>query len=155
MRGVSFDFSRKSTGVVFWRDQEPVETRVWRLPDTYLGEQLHKLERALTGVLSGEPVEWVAYETASPTNFHFASLQLAMIGILHKVAYEDDITILGIASATAKKVLTGSGRAKKPEMLAAAQERYPHLLIGTDDEADAIAVGLAFFTKVELTPAAE
>ena len=48
MKGISFDFSRKSTGVVHWHHQEPVRTEVWKLPAGYLGEQLSKLECALT-----------------------------------------------------------------------------------------------------------
>lgn len=152
MNGVSFDFSRKSTGVVRWNEQEPVETTIWSLPNTYLGEQLSELECALTLEVDGKDVHWLAYEHASVTSFGHASIQLAMVGILHKVAYEYDITILGLHPATIKKVLTGSGRAKKPEMVAAARERYPHLDIPNDDVADALAVGLAFFEKVELTP---
>lgn len=152
IRGFSFDFSRKATGVVAWRDQQPVKAKVWELPDDYLGVQLSKLERALTRSIKGYNPDWLAYETASPTNFRFASLQLAMIGSLHRLAYDlGDITIMGIAAASAKKTLTGSGRAKKPEMLAAARALYPHLDIATDDIADAIAVGLTFYQKVELS----
>ena len=73
-----------------------------------------------------------------------------MVGILHKLAYEYDVTIMGVHPSTIKKVLTGNGRAKKPEMVLAARDRYPGLDIHNDDVADAIAVGLAFFTKVEV-----
>lgn len=46
----------------------------------------------------------------------------------------------GYPQKTIKKFATGSGAAKKPEMIAAAKERWPERNVKTDDEADALWV---------------
>ena len=139
---------RGKFGTEFLSDEQ--ERQVLRFVRT-LGLRHPELERALTGLFDAEPLEWVAYEHASVANYRHAQIQLAMVGMLHLFAHKHDVTLLGIYPATAKKVLTGSGKAKKPAMLAAARALHPELNIFTDDEADALAVGLAFFSKVELT----
>jgi len=52
-----------------------------------------------------------------------------------------------IAPTTVKKLLTGSGKAEK-DMVAAALERYiGNHEYATDDESDAVAVGIAWLNS--------
>lgn len=63
-----------------------------------------------------------------------------MSGMLEVVCRDRGVPCSEVANSTAKKRLTGSGRAKKPDMLQAA--RRLGLTIETEDEADALAVWL-------------
>jgi len=63
-----------------------------------------------------------------------------MAGQLEVVCHDRGVPCREVAPATAKKQLTGSGRAKKPQMIIAA--RSLGLKIETEDEADAVAVWL-------------
>lgn len=152
MQGVSLDLGQKSTGIALWHGQELKATLHWEFGAEYMGQDLAQLEHSLTWLAREYELSWVAFEQASVVSYRHAQIQLAMIGIVHLVAHKEGLTIMPIHPSTAKKVLTGSGKAKKGDMVLAAKERYPGFDIHVDDIADAIAVGLAFFTKVELSP---
>lgn len=63
-----------------------------------------------------------------------------MAGMLEVVCRDRGVPCYEVSPATAKKRLTGSGRARKADMLQAA--RRLGLTIETEDEADAVAVWL-------------
>jgi Holliday junction resolvasome RuvABC endonuclease subunit len=143
LRGISFDMSRKSTGFAYWMNDEPKRVGTITLPAGFLGEQLSKWDAAVQGRILG--VNWVAFEDARAVSKQHGMILFGMTGILHKWCWELGIPILGFAQTTVKKALTGSGKAKKDEMLACARERWPDLGVANDDEADALGVGLAFW----------
>lgn len=61
-----------------------------------------------------------------------------MLGIARALAWEAGVSFLPVAPMSAKKAATGSGKAKKEDVLAWACERYGE--VTSDDEADALAV---------------
>jgi Holliday junction resolvasome RuvABC endonuclease subunit len=64
-------------------------------------------------------------------------------------AWTLQVPILSIPISTAKKTLTGNGRADKDAMVTAAKSRFPRFVISSHDIADAIAVGLAALDRIE------
>lgn len=149
--GVSLDMSRKATGVVFWKNYQPILTEIVSLPDGYLGQQLvawqEAVERDIFGMLK-EPPAWVAYEDVRAVSKQHGMIQFGMVGVLMMWAWRLGVPVLPFAQPTVKKALTGKGNAKKPDMVAAAQERWPELKVTSHDVADALGVGLAFLAAV-------
>jgi Holliday junction resolvasome RuvABC endonuclease subunit len=71
----------------------------------------------------------------------------AQKGILHLIAQSLSLDIVGFSPMTVKKVLAGSGKAEKEEMILAAKE-FSKRDIKNHNEADAIGV-LATYLKGE------
>lgn len=139
---MSFDLSRKSTGFAYWMDDEPKRVGTIALPKGYLGQQLSRWDAAVQGRVLG--LHWVAFEDARAVSKQHGMILFGMTGILHKWCWELGVPILGFPQTTVKKALTGYGASKKDDMVRAARERWPHLNVETDDQADALGVGLAF-----------
>jgi Holliday junction resolvasome RuvABC endonuclease subunit len=79
-------------------------------------------------------------------NAHTAIDQAQLIGAIKMLAYSRDIPVFGISNTTAKKALTGSGRADKAEMVAAAQGIAGEIggtKVQREAVADAIGIALA------------
>lgn len=150
-RGVSLDLSRKATGVVYWLGSHPVATDIISLPEGDIGLQLAEFEKSLTRILNKQ-VAWIAYEDPFITAHSYAKQVLGMTGLIELSAHKRRLLTLGVNSGTMKKRLTGNGRAKKPEMVAAAQALYPELEIESHDVADALAAGLVLTDKLEHVP---
>lgn len=147
LRGISFDLSRKSTGFARWLDDKPIEVGTISLPAGFLGEQLAKWDLAVQDKVIG--LHWVAFEDARAVSKQHGMILFGMTGILHKWCWNMGIPILGFAQTTVKKALTGYGKATKDDMVRVAQERWPELNVRTDDQADALGVGLAFWATQE------
>ena len=148
MKGISFDLSRKSTGWAYWTDEEPTRIGTVNLPAGFLGEQLCLWQTEL-GAIFYSDVDWVAFEDARAVSKQHGMILFGMTGMLHALCWTAGVPILGFAQSTVKKALTGSGKADKADMVAAARERWPHLNVQTDDQADALGVGLAFLATQE------
>lgn len=148
MNGLSFDISRKRTGIAYWEGGEAVKLGVIGLPDGELGMQLHLWDGAIEALLDSYQPDYLCFEDARGVNKQHAEVLFGATGILKLHAYRRDIQIVGFAQATVKKALSGKGNATKPMMLAAAQERWPALNVTNDDEADALGVGVAFINLV-------
>ena len=148
VRGLSFDISRKSTGIAYWEGGNAVKVSAIKLPEGSLGMQLHLWDAALKELLHNYRPDYIAYEDARAVSKQHGMILFGMTGILLKYAHERNVHAVGFAQTTVKKALTGYGAAKKPQMLAAAQERWPELGVTSDDEADALGVGLAFIDLV-------
>lgn len=142
LRGISFDLSRKSTGYAYWMGSEPTRIGTISLPAGFLGEQLSKWDIAIQGRVIG--VNWVAFEDARAVSKQHGMILFGMTGILHKWCWDLGVPILGFPQTTVKKALTGYGASKKEDMVRCARERWPRLGVETDDQADALGVGLAF-----------
>lgn len=109
-----------------------------------IGAFLSEFELWLASVLTDAEPEIVIFESPAPAGFNsLASIRktLGLAGLTEMVCFRRNIEVREVAPATVKKALTGSGRAKKPEMMAAARA------FGIDpqfhDEADAFGVWLA------------
>lgn len=95
--------------------------------------------------LRGDELEGIVFERVdfmAPDNGVFAiHMWGALWGVMEGWAAAFDIPTRGLAVATIKKLVTGNGRAKKPEVIAAVQQRWPE--VTDDNEADALAVLIA------------
>lgn len=157
-RGFSFDLGKTNTGIVAWADDHILWVDDVSFQNTTtLGETL-KLFKDLV-ILQTPPAttHWMAYEqrmTAGPRmGLRHLELHYGMVGVLHMRAWALQVPILSIPISTAKKALTGNGRADKDAMVTAAKGRFPRFVIRSHDIADAIAVGLAALDRMELEPA--
>lgn len=75
------------------------------------------------------------------TAMMLAEIRGALIQHIYKLGA---VNVERIAPTEAKKIATGNGRAKKEQVLEAVQARFPSSQVTTFDQADAIALGLAF-----------
>ncbi len=157
IRGVTFDLSKTRTGIACWNNHEPyaVDTLEYGHVDT-LGALVDSFRRDLplwTHYGRGG-VDWLAYERRltglARAGGRHLEIHYAMVGILHERAHHLGVPIFDVATSSAKKALTGNGRASKDDMLAAARTQYPTLRVRYHDEADAIAVGLWVMKHAEL-----
>lgn len=144
IEGLSFDISRKSTGVAYWVNREPWGVLTVELPLADLGEQLDLWEKQLADILKAEP-EWIAFEDARAVNKQHGKILFGMTGILAMHAYRLQVPLFGYSQTHIKKIMTGNGKATKEDMMNSCRERFPELAITTDDHADAVAAGLAFW----------
>jgi len=154
IRGVSLDLGKTRTGIACWRDQQLQWVEVASFASTTtLGETLSTFSNWLA-LWVKENTDWIAYEQRMTGGARLGGrhleLHYGMVGALHLRAWHLGIPILSIPIGTAKKALTGTGRADKDAMLAAARERYPQHDVLEHDVADAIAVGLAALSRIEL-----
>lgn len=147
MRGLSFDLATAS-GVALWEGGNALKAWSYTLPAGELGAKLHAWEAEVVRLLHAHQPDWVAYEDARAVSKQHGEILFAMTGILKLHTHRRNIQTLGFSQATVKKALTGHGAAKKPQMLAAARERWPELEVANDNEADALGVGLAFIALV-------
>lgn len=76
---------------------------------------------------------------------HETQALFKVVGVADLVAWRTCRTeFVEIAPTTVKKLLTGSGKASKEEVAAALQEHWGAYEYATDDESDAVAVGIAW-----------
>lgn len=86
-------------------------------------------------------VEWLAWERVVATSGPFAAGELfGLQAQLVEVAFDLKLQCVTVAPSTLKKFATGNGRAKKPEIVAAAKARWPRTSFETHDQADACFV---------------
>lgn len=124
-------------------------------PDDPHGKRLRKIFDHIEGILESEKIQVVAREKAIPAGgrgYGYVA-QMNTIMILNKVVGISDLAsdhhghrqIFEIAPTTLKKLLTGSGSAKKKEVQAAVQTflATPYKFKNTD-ESDAAAVVIGY-----------
>lgn len=148
--GVSLDLSKSRTGVAVWQDGKLVEVYDKSFSELELHSEifLEFREWAFVGLIERHKPDWIALERARPRNMNHAEIFYGMTAILTLLVARSGKVMHFIHWATAKKVLAGHGKANKPQMLAAAQEQFPDSGIQNHDQADAVAVGLAFMREV-------
>lgn len=142
--GFSFDLSRASSGWARWLGDQPIETGTINLPEGGLGKQGTIFQDAIDSLLYAKKPDWIAYEDARAISKQHGTVLFGLTMVLHMWCYRRGIPIFGYGQTTVKKALTESGRATKTQMVGVAQARWPELAIISDDEADALGVGLAF-----------
>lgn len=146
---LALDLSKKNTGYALFEDGTLAKvgsksfTNYGSERDMFQGFQDWLQHRA-------RGCDDVAYEVAKPRNMSHSAIHFGMIAIV-RLRFADH-HVHGVTWSTAKKVLTGNGHASKDDMLSKARELYPSYDIQNHDEADAIAVGLAYFADQMLTP---
>ena len=145
---VSLDISRKATGVTIWKGEEPAYVFIISLPASDLGHQLSAWEAEVGRLLFLWRPALVAWEDVRAVSKQHGMIQFGQVGILLMHLYRYETANIGFAQATVKKALTGKGNAKKPDMIAAAKERWPHLDISDDNIADSLGVGLALIARM-------
>lgn len=114
----------------------------------HIGAFLSEFELWLAARLTDWEPSLVIFESPAPAAFNsIASTRKTqgLAGVLEMVCYRRNVEVREVAPASVKKALTGNGRAKKPEMVAAA--RAYGLPIKFHDEADALGVWLAAVRK--------
>lgn len=149
MIGISFDLSRKSTGIALWRGVHPIKVSTLSLPDGYLGEQLDRFDVVLAKTLKVRQPDWIAYEDARAVSKQHGQILFGMVGVLLMNAWRLGIQVEPVNQMTVKHSFTGSGKATKTDMLLFAQRLYPELDVKNHDEADAVAVGQAFLKRIK------
>jgi Holliday junction resolvasome RuvABC endonuclease subunit len=154
IRGLSLDLGKMNTGIVAWADNHVlwIDDVTFKNTST-LGETLKEFKELVLLQTPPAATHWIAYEqrmTAGPRmGLRHLELHYGMVGILHMRAWTLQVPILSIPISTAKKTLTGNGRADKDAMVTAAKSRFPRFVISSHDIADAIAVGLAALDRIE------
>lgn len=147
--GVSFDLSKTRTGICVWADRAPRYTLSKSFSDTKdVGHTLASFRNNLPIIMS-VPVGWVAFEDVRPVNKNHSEIHFGMVGVLAEWCFRNDVPLLRATAGAVKKALSGSGRAEKADMLAAAREKFPELNVQNHDEADALGVGLVAVSMIE------
>lgn len=86
----------------------------------------------------------IAYEQAHHRGGHATAVGVGLTTIALEVAADRGLEVTSVHTATLKRHATGRGNAKKPDMVAAATARWPHVGRRLDplgeDEADALCV---------------
>lgn len=122
-----------------------VEYGTWRLAvssEEHRGHRLTRLIEYLRMIWTKHGFEAIATEEASfgsinPNTAAMHNMKLGMI--THFAALKGEMRVLKYVPTSVKKFFTGSGKAEKGHMIAAAMNRYglPEM---TGDEADAIGI---------------
>ena len=93
--------------------------------------------------------EYLILESYFPGRQKGATLIPELRGVIKLAAYQAGIQVVEVPPGTVKKCVTGYGRSSKDEVRAAVNARYG-LSIKSEDQADAVAVGLAGLERLEV-----
>lgn len=148
MRLLALDASSTNIGWCIWDGSNAEAHGTIRLSGN-LVERLCLAETAISALLDKHAPGAIALEAPAFSRTSELVSQQRVAGVLLLVVTRRGYLSLEIAPSQAKKVLTGNGRAKKPEMIAAARLHMP-----TCDEhaADALAVALAAYGRFVVHP---
>lgn len=121
-------------------------------PKTLFGERLLKLYDAIDhNVYYQQKPDIVAVEGIffAPRVGSSYLQTAAVIGLIEMLGYEYKTEVRQLSPPTIKKFVTGNGRAKKDDMMAAMQERYGKSVVKNHHCADAIAVTLTLESQLQ------
>ena len=104
------------------------------------GDTLSRIDLLITTMVNHHEIGMIAYEMPHLRGSG-SFILVKIIGILDMIAYRHNSRIGQIHTRTLKKWATGSGKAEKHEMVAAARNWVPG--VHDDNEADAILVAMA------------
>lgn len=147
---LGLDFATK-TGVAFGQAGAPasrIQTETWSLPSgggDDVGAFMHALRQKLDERLA-QGVECVVFESpyiarhkGADNRWHESPDQIrrayGAAAVCEEVAFSRDVPVFEIVTVTLKKNFAGTGKAKKPDMIVAAQRRG--FTVANDHEADA------------------
>ena len=132
-------------GFALASDGEIVKSGTWALParpDDHCGKRLVSLEDEILGLHANHRLDKIAYELASfgSHNPQVQAFHNEIAGVIKRVAYLiGPVPCIGFPIGTIKVFACGNGRAKKPQMVAAAKLQFG-IVVRDDNEADAIFV---------------
>lgn len=149
MKILALDTATRKCGYALFQDGELVKSGTWVMSgdfDDRLAQLFHNVEEV------GADVELVALEVpfVHPRMRKDTAIRLGQaVGVVKGWAFLRNIKTFDVYPTTAKKAMTGSGKATKYGVQEAVRAKFglPDVL---EDEADAIAVGvsaLALFDK--------
>lgn len=162
IRALSLDMATK-TGYAILEDgkvrggvfvmQAPKKNRI-HLADEHEGKKYGDFLTWLNRMIATVQPQWIFYEEPFMNMKRPSSIQsgYAWKALLMGTAAQHRIPLHGVAPASLKKSVTGSGKAEKPEMTAMAKRQFPDLDIVDDNMADALHVlsyGLAAKLGIE------
>lgn len=151
---LSFDLSKKCTAWAVTEDGKLVDygyigfNTNLRTSDLFLG-----LSHLTDVALADFDPERVAFEYAAFQRGHALEQFHALAMAVKVSAHEARLPCYKLPSANVKRVMTGKGNAKKPEMIRAVNEMMgldldPEVATPNSDIADAIAVGIALHRSI-------
>jgi Holliday junction resolvasome RuvABC endonuclease subunit len=112
---------------------------VFRLPDhAHRGARWGAFSEWLDKMLMEHPTDRVVFEQAHHRGGPSTRFALALVTETERIAAWNNAEVKSYHTATIKKHATGSGRATKDEMLAAAIDRNPNRMFEDDNEVDAL-----------------
>jgi Holliday junction resolvasome RuvABC endonuclease subunit len=144
---LALDPSLKGSGYCFG----PKDYGVLHFSGT-IGEDLNSIYNFLDDVLSKNPIKYIIREGYA---FGFSNFGITRIievgGITHLLAHKHGLKILDVAPTTIKKIITGSGKATKQDVMKCINTYFNETIID-DNISDAIAlyiIGEAYIKIVE------
>lgn len=149
---LSLDLGSRTGWAIFWgKNRKASGTWDLKLGASCRPEKYINLAGHLRDCLEKYSVEVIAYEVV-----HFgthkgtdaARLYNGLVATLESEAYSFDLALREVHISTAKKALTGNGRASKEDMMKSAKSRWKKASIDYSDEADALGVGIACLEKM-------
>lgn len=149
MNGISFDIG-SDTGCAIWHGETLHTTQLYELKNDYFGYALSSFEGVLRHLVKTYQPDWVAYEEVMVKNKYHAELHFGMVGQLAITCCRRNIPLLGVNTMSMKKLVTGTGRAKKEQVVAEIAKRYPKLSSDLEhNQADAVGVGLYALNRMK------
>jgi len=92
----------------------------------------------LTSLLSEYQTDVIVYEQAHHRGGAATRIGVGLVTVIEMAAYTHECRVLSCHTATLKKYATGSGRAEKYQMRAAAEAMNPTIEIVDDNHTDAL-----------------
>lgn len=111
------------------------------------GQKLYHFELGLKSLLYGFNPQAIVVEALTGTGFTDSTQMAKVHGILEKLTMKFD-NVHYINNKTFKAEFAGNGSAKKWEVAEAVNKILPDLVFHTDDESDAVGLGM-YFTENE------
>ena len=99
----------------------------------------------LEATLEASGAKVIAYEEPTAQFRSHAKLAFGMMAIIELAAIRLGCKTFPIHPTRIKKVVTGTGKATKEEVIQEVAKRYPGHGELTSDEADAVAIGVAYY----------
>lgn len=156
---LALDCSSSCGWAYFARPDATPRCGTWRAPKAWAiedyGQRFAKFHDWLVGMMTTFSPDVLAFESPilprasmdMQTTEHTLRTLIGLVSIAELVANLRGVRCLEVNVATAKKALTGSGRAEKSDMLVAATRRgWP---VADDHQADAAAVALVAMASIK------
>lgn len=134
------------------KDMEILErtTFVFDVDKTTKDERFMDLYARVEAMIKKHGVEYIAFERTQFGKPFVMSQIYESIGVVKLLAQIHGVKLIEVSPMTAKKVITGTGKAKKAEMMKKVKEHFglSKKDLSSDHEADAI--GMAFYQHMVL-----
>lgn len=119
----------------------PTSSGVWDLKtkrDESGGMKLIRFKAKVKEIIDVEGIDLVVFERSAGFHKNALMVQNEFHGVLKATLIELGVEYRAYSAGEIKKHATGKGNAKKPQMIAAAADKWPELSIIDDNHADAL-----------------